>query len=163
MSSAKVKVQSQDFSEQGVSRIPKARGRPTLYTEALVTRLCGLIASGMSIEGACALCGISHDTYAAWQRCRPGFKRRVMVADAECEKTLVESAMRGASKDGKLAIQVLERRHGARWAKPENSTVSHAHVHAIATPEILQKLSDSRRLADSKVIDVECEPKTNPK
>jgi hypothetical protein len=89
---------------------------------------------------------------------KPGFRKRVEKAEGESEAFLVELIRKGASKDAKHALALLERRHGGQWAKEEK----HNHLH-LGDASTLQRLVDDRRQRDGKVIDVAYEPVANPK
>lgn len=66
------------------------RGRPTIYTEELATRICDLLAEGKSMVKACEAVGISRRSAALWLQTKPEFAEMTIHARNEATDDMVE-------------------------------------------------------------------------
>ena len=111
------------------------------YTPARAKAICELIRKGVTIEGACESAGISHDTHYQWKKKHPEYAERVTRANGESEAELVEIARRGAIKDPRIAVQILERRFGGRWCKAEKHQVTASQTVTTVSPQLIKSLA----------------------
>ena len=109
---------------------PKKRGRRTKLTIDLVDRICDFIRAGNYQKVAAANCGIKERTWYHWlerarEAKRPTIQQRhllqsVAMADAQWEALHVQRIM--ASRDPKVSLEMLARRHPERWASTRHTT-----------------------------------------
>ncbi len=127
---------------------PKSKATPER-----VAKLCEHIANGQTLQSASRMVGVNPSTIYDWMNASPEIANAIEEAEGKAEQVLIDLAIQGAKKDGRIALMMLERRY-SHWRKREE----HAHVHA--TPQILKELVDSRKerdrklLAEQSVIDV---------
>lgn len=127
---------------QPVAQVEKRkRGRKTKRTPERIKRICDLIASGQTIHSACRMSGVESSTVYAWARENPLISQAIHEAEGRAEQVLIELAMQGAKKDGRIALMMLERRY-PHWRKKE--AVTHTHT----TGETLKVLTDARKERD---------------
>ena len=120
-------------------------GRKSKATPERLAKLYDLIAKGQTLHSAARMVGIAPGTLHEWAATKPEIAEKLQEAEGKAEQVLIELAMQGAKKDGRIAMMMLERRF-SHWRKREE----HAHVHA--TPQILKELVDSRRERDRKLL-----------
>lgn len=120
-------------------------GRKSKATPERITKLCQHIANGQTIHSASRMVGVGVSTVYEWARNDPAIAEAIEEAEGKAEQVLIDLAIQGAKKDGRIALMMLERRY-SHWRKREE----HAHVHA--TPQILKELVDSRRERDRKLL-----------
>ena len=96
--------------------------RPTLYTSELAAAICDIVATGATMERACARKGIGYRTVKEWKRKgRDGeepfadFLEMLEIAEAEALSQLETSAHSKGLDDGYLAVKILERRAPETW------------------------------------------------
>ena len=126
---------------------PRKPGRPvgtTKKTPQKIDRICKLLAKGLSFTGTAGAVGLDPSTIHTWRKEDPAFAAAVQEAISASEEVLLDLALAGAKKDGRVALMMLERRHGGEWAKREVS--QHQHLHAIASvpAEFLATLAEAR-------------------
>lgn len=118
-------------------------GRPTKLTDDRRETICEALRKGVSIEGACDLAGLSHQSFYNWRERGQDELRRVenghpncqvrqdeqpfvefleatTRAIAESEEQLVGNINDAAPEDWRAAIALLERRFPERWSKRTN-------------------------------------------
>ena len=71
--------------------------------------------TGMSLEGAAGLAGVSRGTFNEWRVIDPRFDDEVSHAQSKFEDNLVKIVKKGADKDPKLAFEMLKARFPAKW------------------------------------------------
>lgn len=106
-------------------------GRPSKLTAQMQMKLCQHIADGYTYRVACGMEGIHVHTLMVWKRKgaeRPKskygyFLLAIEKAEAQARKVLEGYARTHASKDGRIAIAILERRHPDDWGKER--TIKH--------------------------------------
>lgn len=99
-------------------------GRPSILTAELTKRICDLIVRNVSFRRACLACNISEAVFYDWRaRGRAGEKQFVdfleatQRAEQECLQLLELAVMKDAVTDGRLALQILERRDPEHWGR----------------------------------------------
>jgi hypothetical protein len=120
-------------------------GKPSKRTPARLAKLKELLESGMSLRGATRACGMCESLIYKWREADPLIDQMVTQAMAESERKLVELAMEGARKDGRIALMMLERRFPDSWGKRTE------HVHAHADAGSLAQLVELRRARDARL------------
>lgn len=120
-------------------------GAKSKATPERLAKLYALIAQGQTLHSAARMVGISPSTLHDWAANNAEISEKLQEAEGKAEQVLIDLAMQGAKKDGRIAMMMLERRF-SHWRKREE----HAHVHA--TPQILKELVDSRRERDRKLL-----------
>jgi hypothetical protein len=126
-------------------KVKRRPGRKVVWTEERILRLLDLLRSGMSRVGACRACGLGESSLYMKMDQNQEFRARVQAAESESEAELLEMAKANAKKDGRVAIQLLERRFPEQWGSKEQK--QHTHVHT--TPQqMLAMLVEQRRKRD---------------
>lgn len=114
-------------------------GRPTKLTPRTQTLITDLLSEGNTQIGACNAAGIAPATFYHWlergeadteagkQTIYSDFVDAVTRAIGQSEAALVRFARNAASKDGRVALEMLARRFPDRWATKTqvNGTVRH--------------------------------------
>lgn len=77
------------------------RGRPTIYTEDLATRICDLLAEGKSMVKACEAVGISRRSAALWLKDKPEFAEMTIHARGEWTDDIVDQLIEIAGDESK--------------------------------------------------------------
>lgn len=77
------------------------RGRPTIYTEELATRICDLLAEGKSMVKACEAVGISRRSAALWLQNKPDFAEMTIHARGEWTDDIVDQLIEIAGDETK--------------------------------------------------------------
>ncbi len=111
------------------------------YTAARAKAICELIRKGVTVEGACESAGINPDTHYEWKKRYPDYAEQVTRANGQSEAELVEIARRGAIKDPRIAVQILERRFGGRWCKAEKHQVTANQTVTTVSPQLIKSLA----------------------
>lgn len=101
----------------------------------------------MSIRGASHAVGLCESTIYRWRQDNPEIEQAVQSAIAKSEKQLVELALEGAKKDGRIALMMLERRFPDSWSKHSE----HRHLHAHTGTDVLSVLTASREARDARL------------
>lgn len=101
----------------------------------------------MSLTGACRAVGLCPSTIHKWRQSRPEVEALIESSIGESERNLVELAVAGAKKDGRVALMLLERRFPESWSK----RTEHAHWHAHADAASLANLVAMRQRRDAEL------------
>ena len=117
------------------------RGRKSKYNLRLAKRICDHIRQGVSLAGAAEICGVGHTAFHEWRNKHPEFADMVNEANGASEAALVSYAMNTARTDGRVAVQMLERRFQDRWQRNERREVSATHTLTTVSPQVVQGLS----------------------
>lgn len=130
----------------------KPVGRPTLCTEEMIQKICGLLRQGNYFDVACRSFGINPTTALEWIARGEGrsdmpsaphfvkFSEEVRKAVAVAEPLLINEIQR-AAKNGQwtAAAFILERKFPNRWGRKDQKLVRHEHEQlpspVRATPE----------------------------
>ena len=128
------------------------RGRKSKATEDRLDRICKAIGQGQTLTSASRMAGIDPSTLFDWINGNPDIAKRIQEAEGKAEEMLISLAIQGATKDGRIALMMLERRFN-HWRKRE--TVAHTHT----ASDALKTLVDTRRERDKQLaLDVETIP-----
>ena len=116
-------------------------GQPTKCTATVTKAMADCIRKGNYISTACALAGVSYQSYSNWME-RGGFDSEadtkspyvaffeaVKKAESDAESEMVEAVRKAAgagSQHWAAAMTWLERRHPDRWGKRERQEVQHS-------------------------------------
>ncbi len=102
----------------------KHRGKPTLLTPAVQRRICESIASGLFINQAAKLAGVSVDTLQSWrERGASGeepyaaFVAAFEAAETRCEAMLIKIWKDACPDDWRAAKELAARRFPTRWSE----------------------------------------------
>ena len=139
------------------------RGRKSKYNTQLGKRICAYIREGVSLHGASEMCGINPSTFHDWRNKYPDFSKMVIEANGASEAALVGYAMNTARTDGRVAVQMLERRFQDRWQRNERREASATHTLTTVSPQVVQGLAglpESERQARIEHNDAENPTKT---
>lgn len=126
-------------------------GRKSKQTPERLAQLRELLESGMSLIGASRACGMCESLIYKWRESDPAIEQMIEKAMAQSERKLVELALEGAKKDGRVALMMLERRFPETWSKRSQ------HIHAHADMGTLAKLVEQRRARDAQLAAVTVE------
>ena len=133
------------------------------YNAVRAKGICELIRKGVTIEGACESAGINSDTHYEWKKRHPEYAEAVTRANGDSEVALVDIVTKGATKDPRIAVAILERRFGTRWSRNEKHQVSATHTLTTVSPQVVQGLAglpESERQARIEHNDAENPTKT---
>src|SRR5688572_5001872 len=122
-------------------------GMPSKRTPERLAQLKKLLESGMSLSGASRACGMCESLIYKWREADPAIDVMVQEAVAESERKLVELAMEGARKDGRIALMMLERRFPESWSKRQE----YVHAHAHGDAGMLAQLVAQRKERDARL------------
>lgn len=104
--------------------IKKKMGRPTIYSEALVSEICGLISSGKSITEICDQDGMpARLTLYRWMREYPDFGNAYVRAREERADLLADEVLSIADTEpdpNKARVRVDARKWAAAKLNPKN-------------------------------------------
>lgn len=129
------------------TRTKRKPGRQSKATPERLAKFRSLVESGLSLKGAAHACGLSESVIYRWRAEDPAIEELVQSALAESERQLVDLALEGARKDGRIALMMLERRFGDSWCKRSQ----HEHLHAHADAGVLALLVKSRKERDARL------------
>lgn len=88
----------------------KKTGRPTLYTEALAKKICGLIEEGVSERKICEMTGMpTPATLRKWKDNNPSFLSQSVRARAASAARFREEALQVAREASELADKIANR------------------------------------------------------
>ena len=119
------------------------------WSEEKREAICNAIAGGMTHKGAALANGISESEFYAERRRNPVFNQSVQRADGASEAMLVQLALKGAKRDGRVALMILERRF-AGWQKQVHVSGQVRHEHT------LNRLVDMRAQRDRQIHGADC-------
>lgn len=140
-----------EMPQANASAVAK-RGRKSKATEDRLDRICKAIGQGQTLTSASRMAGIDPSTLYDWINGNPDIAKRIQEAEGKAEEMLISLAIQGATKDGRIALMMLERRFN-HWRKRE--TVAHTHT----ASDALKTLVDTRRERDKQLaLDVETIP-----
>ena len=72
--------------------------------------LCAWLKKGCSYKDACAMEGISYETFRTWQTEKPVFSVALKKAEAECKVARIQTILKASEKSWQAAAWWLERR-----------------------------------------------------
>jgi len=89
------------------------------------TALCQWLKKGCSFKDACAMEGISYETFRRWQEEKSVFCVAIKKAEAECKVARIQTVLKASDKSWQAAAWWLERRYGDEYGRipkeePEN-------------------------------------------
>jgi hypothetical protein len=130
------------------------RGRPTIYTEDLATRICDLLAEGKSMVKACEAVGISRRSAALWLQTKPEFAEMTIHARGEWTDDIVDQLIEIAGDESKdhhtrrLLIDSIKwvagkqrpKKYSEKFMLEHNGAVEHKHTIAEMTDAELEAL-----------------------
>ncbi len=140
------------------------RGRPTILSEEIITKVIAHLSKGNYVRPSVEAAGISYETFRTWVQKGEAdraagvdspystLSARLAHAQAEAEATLVDG-LRGA-EDWRAQAFILERRHRDRWGKEQAEAKASVTVQLPA--ELAGVLVDVLRVAKARpVLDAE--------
>ena len=92
-------------------------GRPTKYSARIASRIIRYLGYGCSKDDAARAAGIDPATFYRWQSSNRDFCDRVTRACEAVKPKLIELVRKGAEKDPRMALAMLERRYPEEWCK----------------------------------------------
>lgn len=81
--------------------------------------LCKWLKKGCSYKDACAMEGISYQTFNEWSKEKSEFSDAIKKAEVECKAGRIVIILRAADKSWQAAAWFLERRYPAEFARKE--------------------------------------------
>lgn len=133
--------------------MPTQMGRKSKYSPQMQAALCRWLRKGCSYKDACAMEGISYETYRTWQTEKPAFSVAIKKAEAECKADRIATVLKASEKSWQAAAWWLERRcpeeygRNAKEEKPQN-VVSYEELE---TPdEWCKTVEEARALRDER-------------
>ena len=83
-------------------------GRPTKYSPEIVERLCGALADGMPIKGACVVAGICVTTLAEWREKHPELETRINEAREFARQKALQAIKAAGERDWRAHSEWLK-------------------------------------------------------
>jgi hypothetical protein len=87
---------------------PRPVGRPTKYSAELVETLCGALADGMPIKGACIVAGISATTLGEWREKYPELETRLTEAREFARQKALQAIKNAGERDWRAHAEWLK-------------------------------------------------------
>ena len=96
-------------------------GRNSKYTPEMVDKICFNLEKGLPYTTACALSGVSFETFNNWRKdpAKLEFFERIKEAESVAEARLVERIQVAGEEQWQANAWMLERRHPDHWGKVE--------------------------------------------
>lgn len=129
-------MSEQSDTKELIDLITKPKmGRPSKLTEETKKRLFEAILDCCTVRDACAYAGIGVTTYEEWKKqgeadIKAGkrsdyalFLKQCQDAFAMAKPRLEKVVRRGADKDPRLALTILERRYSGDWARKDEMEI----------------------------------------
>ncbi len=88
----------------------KQTGRKSKYNPQMQAALCQWLRKGCSYKDACAMEGISYETFRTWEREKSVFSVALKKAEAECKVARIATILKASEKSWQAAAWWLERR-----------------------------------------------------
>ena len=107
-------------------------GRKTKYSPQMQAALCRWLKKGCSFKDACAMEGISYETFRIWQTEKSVFSVAIKKAEAECKVARIQTILKASDKSWQAAAWWLERRYGDEYGR----THKEEPVNAVTMEEI---------------------------
>ena len=119
-----------------------AGGRKSKYSPQMQSALCAWLKKGCSFKDACAMEGISYETFRTWQSEKSVFSVAIKKAEAECKVARIQTILKASDKSWQAAAWWLERRYGDEYGRipkeePENAVT-------------MEELEEAGRLQDAE-------------
>lgn len=101
-------------------------GRKSKYSPQIQAALYKWLRKGCSFKDACAMEGISYETFRTWENEKPAFSVAIKKAEAECKVARIQTVLKASDKSWQAAAWWLERRCPDEYGrmvkeeKPEN-------------------------------------------
>jgi hypothetical protein len=93
------------------------KGRRTLFSSSLQTRICKLLARGHTVKTSCDAAGISDRTFHTWTAQRPAFLAATQRARSAGRMKIVEAIL--DCSDWRALAWYLERSDPEQWGRSE--------------------------------------------
>lgn len=141
-----------------ITAAPKRRGRPPIYSEAMVSEICARLAEGRSLVSVSDDADMpSYDHILVWQRDNTDFKRRIAYARSEAAARMADDTIQIADADfpqralddprlanaevQRAKLRIDTRRWMLEKTAPEtygtvqqvSGTITHEHTHSLVT------------------------------
>ncbi len=100
-------------------------GRNSKYSTQIQAALCKWLKKGCSYKDACAMEGISYETFRTWEKEKSAFSVALKKAEAECKAARIATILKASEKSWQAAAWWLERRcpdEYGRMVKEEKPT-----------------------------------------
>lgn len=120
-------------------KIRKRLGRRTLYTPAVVRRICQLLAKGNTVVASCDHVGISEATYYDWCELRPQFLQATSRARGKARVKLVKVITDASKTDWKAAAWKLSHIWPNEYSETSRLNIDARHVGVILLPQKEEK------------------------
>jgi len=101
-------------------------GRKSKYSPQMQSALCQWLKKGCSFRDACAMEGISYETFRTWQSEKSVFSVAIKKAETECKVARIQTILKASDKSWQAAAWWLERRcpdEYGRMPKEESANV----------------------------------------
>lgn len=107
------------------------------------TALCAWLRKGSSYKDACAMEGISYETFRTWQSEKSAFSVAIKKAEAECKVARIATILKASEKSWQAAAWWLERRCPDEYGR----TPKEEPVNAVSYEELDQweRAEDAKR------------------
>ena len=99
-----------------IRRMPVSTGRPTKMTKETIAKLEQAYSVGATDQQACLQAGINEATLYRWEKKNPSFSNRKKALQANLAYKAKLSLDKHIPRDGKLALDVIERLEKDKWS-----------------------------------------------
>jgi hypothetical protein len=111
-------------------------GRKSKYSPQMQAALCRWLKKGCSFKDACAMEGISYETFRTWQSEKSVFSVAIKKAEAECKVARIQTILKASDKSWQAAAWWLERRYGDEYGRtPKEEPVNAVSYEELETPD----------------------------
>lgn len=104
-----------------MSLMPKRSqtGRKSKYGTQIQAALCAWLRKGCSYKDACAMEGISYETFRTWEKEKSVFSVAIKKAEAACKVERIATILKASEKSWQAAAWWLERRCPEEYGRRE--------------------------------------------
>jgi hypothetical protein len=126
-------------------------GRPTKYSQVVVHRLCGTLADGMPIRGACVVAGIGVTTLAEWREKHPRLEDRMSEARELARQNALQGIKAASEKDWRAHVEWLKLTFRDDYCGPANKVEVQQSMNVLQVSDdmlrdLRSRLGDARKL-----------------
>ena len=100
-----------------MTTLGQSTGRKSKYSPQLQIALCQWLKKGCSFKDACAMEGISYETFRTWQSEKSVFSVAIKKAEVECKVARIQTVLKASDKSWQAAAWWLERRYGDEYGR----------------------------------------------
>lgn len=127
-------------------------GRKTKFSPQMQAALCKWLKKGCNYKDACAMEGISYETFRTWEKEKSVFSVALKKAEAECKVARIATILKASDKSWQAAAWWLERRCPDEYGRnPKGEQPEAISYEELETPdEWCKTIEEARALRDER-------------